>query len=91
MKMERPASPSMNDAGQTTEAPNRVRPSVRHRFAPIAEYESRMFDALHAKETLAEAAAEATGRKPRLPRFSLLRGEVALLAERVLHITRGAA
>ncbi len=90
MKMERPASLSMNDAGQTAAASNRVRPSVRHPFMPISEYEARMFDALHAKETLAEAA-EATGRKPRLPRFSLLRGEVAQLAERVLHITRGAA
>jgi hypothetical protein len=79
----------MIDANRATVVPNRVRPAVKHHFLPISEYESCMFAALHAKETLAEVDAIATGRKTRLPRFSLLRGEVALLAERVRHITRG--
>ena len=70
---------------------NRIRPAVKQHFAPISEYETCMFAALKAKEHLAEEAAPTTGRKPRLPRFSLLRGEVALLAERVFQIIRGAA
>ena len=91
MKVERPASPALTGADRTVVVPKRVRPTIKTRFVPVEEYENSMFVALRSKESLAEAAAQASGRKARLPRFSLLRGEVALLAERVLHITRGAA
>ena len=75
MKLERTASPSMIDANRAAVAPDRVRPAVKHHFMPISKYETRMFAALEAKEHLAETSALVTGRKPRLPRFSLLRGK----------------
>lgn len=90
MKMERTASPSMIDAARATVEPKQVRPPILHHFIPISEYESCMFAALEAKETLAEVEAKPTGRKARRACFSSLRGEVALLAERVRHITRAA-
>ncbi len=90
MKVERTASPSLVDASLVSVAPKRVRPSAKHPFTPISECESRMFAALKVQESLAEAQDKANGRKSRLPRFSLMRGEVALLAERVWDFTRRA-
>lgn len=87
MNMEWTASPSMIGASLTAAAPNRARPAIKHHFIPVAEYEACMFAALNVQETLADASEDASDRKISLPRFSLLRGEVALLAERVLQIT----
>lgn len=91
MTVERAASHSMNDASRTPVAPNPVRPSARARFTPVSEIEHRLFAKLKTREALVDVAAKVTGRKACVPRFSLLRGEVALLAERVLQLGRGTA
>ncbi len=82
MSMERTASLSMIDATQITIAPGRRRPAPSQSFAPIKDYETNLFAALKAREEAAPNPDQIADRKSRLPRFSLLRGEVALLAER---------
>lgn len=88
MIMERTASLSIVDAACAAVAPARSKAAKPRNFAPIDECESTMFASLKAKEDLAAAADSARGAKRRLPRFSLLRGEVALLASQVMCIGR---
>lgn len=86
--MERTANQSIVDAACVAAVPGRAKAQKPRNFAPIDECESKIFASLKAKEDLAAAAETSSGLKRRLPRFSLIRGEVALLASHVMQMGR---
>ena len=83
--MERTASHSMQMASHSVGMTARAAPAGHSRFAPIDDCAGTIFAALKLKERRSTDESPVTQRKPR---FALLRGEVAQMAERVFQIAR---